>query len=311
VATLHEEVLAGFAKTPRELSPKHLYDARGAELFDRICELPEYYLTRSEAALLEAHAAEIAAAAQPAEIVELGAGSARKTELLLAAAAERGTPLTFRPMDVCVSALADAATRLTQRFPQVAVRPLAGDHTAGLAHLPARQGPALFVFLGSSLGNFEPAGAQLLLSDIAAQMGPADRLLLGVDTVKDAATLAAASNDSAGVTAAFNENLITVLNRELDGDLEIAGFRHRAVYNAELQRIEAYLDATRTQTGRFAALDVSYSFAPGDRIFTEISRKFTPDSLDADLGPAGLARIANFIAPAGRYALHLIAKSDG
>ncbi len=310
VPTLREEVLAGFAKSPRELSPKHLYDARGAELFEQICELPEYYLTRTETALLEAHARALVVAAGPREIVELGAGSARKTEILLAAAAARGAPITFWPMDVCVSALEDAAARLTQRFPQVDVRPLAGDHTAGLAHLPARSGPTLFVFLGSSLGNFEPAGAQLLLADIAGQMGPDDRLLLGVDTVKDAGVLEAAYNDAAAVTAAFNENLINVLNRELDGDLDIAGFRHRAVYNAELERIESYLDATRAQTGRFAALDAQYAFQPGDSIFTEISRKFTPASLDADLAPAGLVRTADFIAPENRYALHLIARDN-
>lgn len=310
VPTLREEVAAGFAKTPRELSPKHLYDARGAELFEQICELPEYYLTRTETALLETHAAAIVDAARPAEIVELGAGSARKTEILLAATGAHSAPLTFWPMDVCVSALEDAARRLTARFPRIAVKPLAGDHTAGLTHLPVRSGPTLFVFLGSSLGNFEPAGAQRLLSDIAAQMGPDDRLLLGVDTVKDAQALEAAYNDTAGVTAAFNENLINVLNRELDGDLDITGFRHRAVYNAELQRIEAYLDATRAQTGRFAELDTSYAFQPGDSIFTEISRKFTPASLDADLAPAGLARTADFLAEADRYALHLIARTD-
>ena len=309
VPTLREEVLAGFAKTPRELSPKHLYDARGAELFERICELPEYYLTRVESALLKTHAAAIVDAARPAEIVELGAGSARKTELLLTAAGDSAAPLTFRPMDVCVSALEDAARRLTARFPRIAVKPLAGDHTAGLAHLPARGGPTLFVFLGSSLGNFEPQGARRLLSDIAAQMGPDDRLLLGVDTVKDTPTLEAAYNDTAGVTAAFNENLINVLNRELDGDLDITGFRHRAVYNAGLQRIESYLDATRAQTGRFADLATSYTFQPGDSIFTEISRKFTPASLDADLTPAGLVRTADFLAEGDRYALHLIARA--
>lgn len=310
VPTLREEVAAGFARTPRELSPKHLYDARGAELFEQICELPEYYLTRTETTLLETHAAAIVDAARPAEIVELGAGSARKTEILLAATRARSAPLTFWPMDVCVSALEDAARRLTARFPRIAVKPLAGDHTAGLAHLPARSGPTLFVFLGSSLGNFEPAGAQRLLSDIAGQMGPDDRLLLGVDTVKDTPALEAAYNDTAGVTAAFNENLINVLNRELDGDLDITGFRHRAVYNAELQRIEAYLDATRAQTGRFADLATSYAFQPGDSIFTEISRKFTPASLDADLAPAGLVRTADFLAEADRYALHLIARRD-
>ena len=310
VASLREEVRAGFAKSPRELSPKHLYDDRGAQLFEQICDLPEYYLTRAETALLHAHAAAIVAAAQPDEIVELGAGSARKTEILLTAARGAAKALTFRPMDVCVSALEDAAQRLAGRFPEIAVKPLAGDHTAGLAHLPARQGPTLFVFLGSSLGNFEPAQSQRLLADVAQRMGPDDRLLLGVDTVKDTATLEAAYNDSAGVTAAFNENLINVLNRELDGDLEIAGFRHRAVYNAELQRIEAYLDATMAQTGRFAALDASYAFAPGDSIFTEISRKFTPASLDADLAPAGLVRTADFFAEDNRYALHLAQRAQ-
>jgi L-histidine N-alpha-methyltransferase len=310
VPDLRAEVLAGFAKRPRELSPKHLYDARGAELFERICELPEYYLTRTEAALLRTHAAEIVEAAEPAEIVELGAGSARKTEILLSAATAGGTPITFWPMDVCLSALADAAGRLARRFPQVAVRPLAGDHTAGLTYLPPRAGATLFVFLGSSLGNFEPAAARTLLADIARQMDEDDRLLLGVDTVKEVARLEAAYNDAAGVTAAFNENLINVLNRELDGDLAIAGFRHRAVYNAELQRIESYLDATRAQTGCFAAIDASYRFEPGDSIFTEISRKFTPDSLDADLAPAGLVRTADFLAERNGYALHLIRRAS-
>ncbi|SDG32650.1 L-histidine Nalpha-methyltransferase [Limimonas halophila] len=309
VSGLIEDVRAGFAKRPRELSPKYFYDARGAELFERICALPEYYLTRSEAGLLDAHADALIDRVRPDHIVELGAGSARKTETLLAACERAGLDTAFWPLDVCASVLVEARERLQARFPGLRVRALAGDHTAGLDHLPPRTGRTLFVFLGSSLGNFEGESARTLLGDIAACMGGEDRLLLGVDPVKDRETLEAAYNDSEGVTAAFNANVLNVLNRELDGDIDVDAFRHRAVFNPAANRIEAYLDVVRRHTARLGALGETYTFVEGESLFTEISRKFTPTGLDGDLNPAGLAREVDFFADRNRYALHLVRRA--
>jgi len=306
VPDLAADVRTGFAKRPRELSPKYFYDDRGAELFERICQTPEYYLTRAESALLAERADEVVARVRPASIVELGAGTARKTETLLAACERAGSDTAFWPLDVHAGVLQAARERLATRFPELHLRPLAGDHTAGLAHLPPPPRPALFVFLGSSLGNFEGPAAHTLLADIAGCMAPGDRLLLGLDPVKDRATLEAAYNDAEGVTAAFNANVLKVLNRELGGDIAVDAFRHRAVFNPGASRIEAYLDVVRGHTARLRALNETHTFVEGESVFTEISRKFTPEILDGDLSPAGLVREADFYADRNWYGLHLV-----
>lgn len=289
VPTLAEDVARAFAHRPRELSPKYFYDARGSALFDAICEQPEYYPTRTEAALLEAHAEALIQQARPQHVVELGSGTARKTETLLAACERSGLRPAYWPFDVCPEVVEESAERLGARFPWLRVQGLVGDYTAGLRHLPRPAGRCLFVFLGGTIGNFTEADGAVMLREIARRMGPQDRLLLGADRVKDRSTLEAAYDDAAGVTAEFNRNVLWVLNRALGGDLDPEGFGHRAWYNELEERIEMHLEALRPQEVHFRVLASSFEFAAGETLRTEISRKFSAPRLGALLDEAGLA----------------------
>lgn len=288
--SLREDVLRGFAQTPRRLPPKYFYDAYGSTLFERICDTPEYYPTRAEDELLARHAREIIEEAAPEHLIEFGSGSARKTRHLLNACGA----VTYWPFDVCEEMLLEAGERLRAEYAELAVSPLVGDYLGGLAGLPRPRGRRLFVFLGGTIGNFEPAEARLFLRELRAQMGPADHLLLGADRVKATDVLEAAYNDAAGVTAEFNLNVLRVLNRELDADFDLDGFRHRAIYNPRAEQIEMYLIALQEQTVRVRALQRSYQFAEGEPILTEISRKFSRKGLAALLGGAGLGVVRQF-----------------
>lgn len=286
--SLAEDVLAGFERRPRELPCKYFYDERGSALFDRICDTPEYYPTRTEAAILDDNADAIVAATRPRHIVELGAGTSRKTEILLAACERAGIEPVYWPFDVCGGVLRETGERLLARFPGLRVNALVGDYTAGLGHLPRPQGPTLYVFLGGTLGNFEPGPARALLAGIRRWMGPDDALLLGADRVKARATLEAAYDDAAGITAEFNRNVLNVVNRELGADFEPRAFDHRALFNDVASRMEIHLVARGAQTVTVEALGRCYDFADGEPLFTEISRKFTTDGLREELGGAGL-----------------------
>lgn len=288
VPDLGADLLHGFALSPRRLPPKYFYDAVGSQLFDRICDTPEYYPTRSEAALLAEHAGELLALARPRHLIELGSGSSRKTRLLLQAAGQLDLELVYWPFDVCHDMLERTGRALVEEFPGLRVRALGGDYMGGLTHLPRPDGRRLFVFLGGTIGNFDELETQRFLGDVRAQMQPEDRLLLGADRAKDdAAVLEAAYNDAAGVTAAFNLNLLRVINRELRADFDLDGFRHRALFNRAESRIEMHLVARTRQQVLVAALERSYRFEPGETILTEISRKFTPAMLEAMLARAG------------------------
>ncbi len=305
IRSLAEDVLEGFAQTPKQLPPKHFYDDRGSALFDRICDTPEYYPMRTEAGLLDEHGAAIVAATRPAHIVELGSGTSRKTDTLLGACEQAGIAPVYWPYDVCEGVLQETGGRLLARFPWLQVNALVGDYTAGLEHLPRPDGGCLYVFLGGTLGNFEPEPAAQLLADVARRMSSGDALLLGTDRVKARATLEAAYNDAAGVSAEFNRNVLHVINNELGADFEPSAFRHEAVFNASAGRMEMYLYAQRSQTVTVQALDRSYRFAEGEPLFTEISRKFSAEALRDELAGAGLALEREWVAPDDFFSLSL------
>ena len=284
--SLADDVLDGLTRPLKEIAPKHFYDARGAELFDRICELDEYYPTRAERAILEAHAPALVAAAGggAAELVEPGSGTAAKTRLLLRAMAGAGTLRRYVPLDVTESMVRASADALVDEFPGLRVHGIVGDFERHLRHVPAPgDGPRIVAFLGGTIGNFPPGSRRRLLRRMARLLRPGsdDRLLLGTDMVKDPAVLEAAYDDGQGVTAAFNLNLLHVLNRELGADFDVDAFEHVAFYDREREWIELRLRATRRMDVRIAALDLDVTFAAREEMRTELSAKFTRERLHA------------------------------
>ncbi|HEY2216391.1 MAG TPA: L-histidine N(alpha)-methyltransferase, partial [Solirubrobacteraceae bacterium] len=227
--SLADDVLDGLTRPFKELPPKHFYDARGAELFDQICELPEYYPTRAERAILEQNAGELALLTQAAELVELGSGTASKTRVLLDALYATGTLVRYVPVDVTESMVRESAAQLTEEYPGLQVHGVIGDFERHLGEVPASVGPRIVAFLGGTIGNFPPGSRRRVLREISALLGTGDHLLLGTDLVKDPAVLEAAYDDSQGVTAEFNRNVLRVLNRELDADFEPDDFDHVAL----------------------------------------------------------------------------------
>jgi L-histidine N-alpha-methyltransferase len=300
----------GLTSLPKRLPPWLFYDAAGSRLFEQITELPEYYLTRTERGILTAHASEMiaqAAEGQRLRLVELGAGSADKTRLLLAAAvAHQGTVL-YEPLDVSPTALDEAKARIESEIPGVRVAPQILDYTQGLDGLePAAVGERrLLLYIGSSIGNFEPREAARLLQRLCAGLGPGDSLLLGVDLIKDEATLLAAYNDAAGVTAAFNRNVLVRLNRELGANFVPEAFAHRAIWNAAQSRIEMHLESRIAQQVRLAALNLEVDFAPGETIHTENSYKYAPGAPQAMLAEAGFSPVGSWTDAQGRFAVCL------
>jgi L-histidine N-alpha-methyltransferase len=285
---LADDVLDGLTRPFKELPPKHFYDARGAELFDRICELPEYYPTRTERAILEARAEEVVELTGAAEIVELGSGTAAKTRILLDAMQEAGTLRRYVPLDVTEQMILETAEALVEEYPGLLVHGIVGDFERHLHHLPDALGPRLVVFLGGTIGNFTPGSRRRFLRGLAKVMGPDDHLLLGTDLVKDPAVLEAAYDDSQGVTAEFNRNVLHVVNRELDADFDVGAFDHVAFFDREREWIEMRLRAASRQHVHIGALGLDVEFEPREELRTEISAKFTPERLQGDLAAAGL-----------------------
>jgi L-histidine N-alpha-methyltransferase len=286
--SLAEDVLDGLTRPFKELPPKHFYDARGAALFERICELPEYYPARTERDLLEKHADELAANTGAVEIVELGSGSATKTRLLLGALHASGTLDRYVPIDVTEQAVRDCAVELVAEYPQLRVHGLVADLDYHLDRTPSRIGPRLVIFLGGTLGNYPAGSRRRLLRQIAELLGPADHLLLGVGLVTEQSVLEAAYDDSAGITAQFNRNVLSVLNRELDAEFDPADFAHRALFEARHEWIEMRLRARRNHTVQIRQLDLEVHFEAGEELRTEISAKFTLRRVASDLTAAGL-----------------------
>jgi dimethylhistidine N-methyltransferase len=280
-AALRDEVLAGLRATRKTLHPKLFYDAAGAALFERITTLPEYYPTRTELAILRARAPEVAALAGPrAALVEYGSGAGAKVRLLLDAFAAAGTPAAaYVPIDISREQLAHVAAELAADYPGVPVRPVCADYT-GAVHVPdlPRRARRVAFFPGSTIGNFHPTEAAAFLRRVRRTVGPDGALVLGVDRRKDARVLEAAYDDAAGVTAAFNRNVLTRLNRELGADFDLARFRHRAVWNDAASRIEMHLESVDAQVVHVAGEAVR--FARGETVWTESSYKYDRPRLD-------------------------------
>jgi L-histidine N-alpha-methyltransferase len=281
------EVAAGLSAPQKELSPKYFYDQRGSELFAEITRLPEYYPTRTERALLQGWMPELMVQLGTRTLIELGAGNAEKSRIILDAMRATGLAELYVPIDVSATFLSQTAATLRREYPGLAVEPAVADIAVEL-NLPRRiPRPALFAFLGSTIGNFYPPAAIRLLGRIRAAMEPADRFLLGVDLRKDIARVEAAYNDSRGVTAAFNRNMLLVLNHELGADFDPEGFEHRAFYDRVAHRIEMHLVSTRDQVVSIPGLE-PIPFAAGESIRTEISTKYDRDSVASLFDAAGL-----------------------
>ncbi len=286
------EVLQGLRRTPKTLSPWLFYDAAGSALFEQITALPEYYVTRTERAILAAHAGSIvrkASEGHPLAIVELGAGTASKTGLLLQAAVAQQGSIDYYAIDVSETALDEARDHLEREIPGVRVHPRVADYTEGLGLIEAEARRKLVLFIGSSIGNFDPGDATELLAAVRAELQPGDQLLLGADQVKPVEILLAAYDDAAGVTAAFNLNVLHRINAELDADFYLPAFAHEARWNSRESRIEMHLRSTAQQRVTLAALDLTVAFEAGETIHTENSYKFTDEQVRRMLGDAGFA----------------------
>jgi L-histidine Nalpha-methyltransferase len=310
-SALRADALAGLRATPKTLPPKWFYDAQGSALFDKITELPEYYPTRAERSILRGACGEIAALSGARVLVELGSGSSEKTRLLLSALRDHGTLRSYVPVDVSESALVLAGEALAAEYPGLAVHAVVSDFEEHLG-LPERgapggpgAGPRLVAFLGSTIGNMVPAQRASFLSQVRSQLLPGDTFLLGTDLVKDPAVLVAAYDDSAGVTAAFNKNVLAVLNAELGADFDLDAFDHVAVWNAADEWMEMRLRSAAAQEVRLPGIGLSVRFADGEEMRTEVSAKFRRAGVEAELAAAGFALRSWWTDPAGQFGLSL------
>lgn len=313
-STLAADVREGLRRRPKVLPPKHFYDERGSRLFDRICETPEYYPTRTERGLLEAHADRLVVDAlptghaDPVALVELGSGAARKTRCLLEAARRHKSRCTYVPFDVSEEMLRASALRLRSECPWLPIHGVVGDFDRHLDRIPSFR-RRLFVFLGGTIGNFGDDDARAFLGRIASIMGPDDRLLLGTDLVKDAARLNAAYNDAQGLTAEFNKNVLRVINRELGGTFRLERFEHLAFFDEDRSRIEMHLRANAAHEVRIDALDLDVAFEEGETIRTEISRKFTRRTVERLYASAHLAMVSWHAPEDGAFAISVAKRS--
>jgi L-histidine N-alpha-methyltransferase len=301
---LRADAAAGLTSSPKELLPKWFYDERGSALFEAITRLPEYYLTRRESEILRERAGEIATLTRADTVIELGSGRSAKTRILLDAFYERHLLRRFSPFDVSTPVLRASAAALLGRYPGIEVHAVVGDIERHLAHLP-RGGRRVVAFLGSTIGNFPPARRAPCLAEIAAGLERGDAFVVGTDLVKEIARLEAAYNDAAGVTAAFNRNILWVLNRELEGEFAPERFEHVARWNAAEEWIEMLLRAETEQTVRVGALGLTVDFARGEEMRTEISAKFRREAFEAELAAAGLELARWWTDQAGDFAVSL------
>lgn len=300
VPDIIENVREGLLNKPRSLPPKYFYDERGSLLFAKICDTPEYYPTRTEELLLKQYSDDIIREVKPDEILELGSGTSRKTRRLFDACERNGHSCSYAPFDVCAPMLEMTAEQLHADYGWLEVTPLLGDYYAGLENLPVHAGRRLFMFIGSTIGNFTPDEARLFLNNLRGRMRSGDYLLLGLDRVKDKALLDAAYNDRQGLTADFNLNLLNVLNRELKADFDRSRFRHHAGFDRENSRVEMRLISTGPQTVQLGKIDERIVFDRGDDILTELSHKFTFSSAEALLIDCGYSIIRHY-QPENRY----------
>ena len=304
---LCRDVRAGLASSPKSLPPKWFYDAVGSDLFDQITRLPEYYPTRAEAEILRARAAEIASVAGADTLVELGSGTSEKTRVLLDALRDGGALRRFVPFDVDATMLSSAAEAIQGEYPGIEIAAVCGDFEEHLAKIP-KGGRRLFVFLGSTIGNLKPAAREEFLAGLVVALQPGDSLLLGTDLVKDTSRLVAAYDDAAGVTAAFNRNVLAVINRELNADFDIEAFRHVARWNPDEERMEMSLRSDRAQRVHVAALNMTVDFEAGEQVLTEVSCKFREARVAEELAQAGLRLTQWWTDAAGDFGLSLSVK---
>ncbi|MFC4496012.1 L-histidine N(alpha)-methyltransferase [Streptomyces ovatisporus] len=307
---LHTDVLKGLTGRPKSLPPKWFYDARGSELFEEITRLPEYYPTRAEHGILLERADDIAAATGARTLVELGSGSSRKTRLLLDSLLRHGTLEHYAALDVSADALVAAGEALCRDYPDLRVTACVTDLETDPGMPPGVRGPRLVAFLGGTLGNLDGDARPAFYARLRRELVPGDSLLMGVDLVKDPGTLVPAYDDAQGVTAEFNKNVLRVLNRELGAAFDLDAFRHRAVWNAEEERVEMRLVSLRGQTVPLPALEMSAEFEEGEEVLTEIAVKFRREVLGSELARAGFEMSHWWTDDGGRFAL-LLAEPSG
>ncbi|PYS52180.1 MAG: L-histidine N(alpha)-methyltransferase [Acidobacteria bacterium] len=292
-AGLAEDVRAGLSLSPKRLFPKYFYDALGSELFEAICLLPEYYLTRAENEILTRHADEIIREVdgQSLSLIEMGSGSASKTRLVIEALLRRQSELLFIPVDISASALETSSRVLLQSYPALRIEAYAGDYFDGLAALSeVKRGRTLALFLGSNIGNFDADEAHTFLCALRRVLNSGDALLLGADLRKSSEVLEAAYDDALGVTAAFNLNQLARINRELDASFQLRAFRHRVIYNKSAGRVEVYIESLREQTVSIRKLGMQIHFSEGERIHTENSYKYDLEGLSQMASATGFER---------------------
>jgi L-histidine N-alpha-methyltransferase len=295
----------GLTDGPRRLPFQYLYDTQGSALFEQICETPEYYVTRTETAILVRAAARIRGSTGPVTLVELGAGSAVKTDILLEAFTAGGQAARYVPVDISPSILAVAASRIRARFSRIRVEPIVGTYEEALARLP-EESPCLVVFLGSSIGNLDTVQADAFWEEVARGLSPGDTFLLGADLVKDPAVLERAYDDAAGVTAAFTRNIFARMNRELDAGLDVESIEHVARWCPAQRRVEMWARFRKAQRAYLAPIDRAVDVRAGEEVLVEISRKFVLPDLSAHLGTFGLDTLQVHTDPDGYFALLLL-----
>ena len=301
-----QDVIEGLSAQPKSLPPKYFYDQRGSQLFEEICRLPEYYPTRTETAIFEAYAEEIVGITGPCEIAELGSGSATKTQILLNAYQAAGHPLRYLPIDVSSTMLTESAQQLLTQYPTLSIHGLVSTYERALTHLPPAQLPTRMVcFIGSTLGNLQPDECDQFLAKISYVLQPGDYCLLGLDLQKETAVLEAAYNDSQGITAAFNLNMLQHLNHRFDGDFDTAQFSHQAVYSQAKAQIEMYLKSLTAQTVHLKALNFTTHFEQGEALLSEVSRKFDLSEIAQVLAKHQLPLLETFTDPNGWFGLLL------
>ena len=310
ISSIEYAVRSGLLRSDKQLPPWLFYDAEGSRLYERITELPEYYLTRAEWSIFERHADQMIAAAadgrsRPLDLAELGAGTATKSILVVRAAVRRQGGTTFMPTDVSAEALAIATARIARELPRVTIRPVVGHHERALDAIRTLEERQLVLFIGSSIGNYEDDEARALLRAIRRSLRAGGALLLGTDLRKDPVALVRAYDDAQGVTAAFDKNVLARINRELGGGFDLDAFRHVALWNAARSRIEMHLESLVDQTVRIAALGVEVPFVRGERIHTESSVKYDDAMVDDMLQRSGFARESTHLDADERFAVHL------
>jgi len=307
--TLAEVVGQGLSATPKSLPCRFFYDERGSQLFERICDLPEYYLTRTEQGILEANAEEIIELSDGSAgftLVEFGSGSSRKTRILMEAALLKHRRLHYTPIDISADFLRASALELLGDYPNLTISAIAAEYSAGIHAVPLGETPSLILFLGSNMGNFERRDAVNFLGSIRERITQEDRILIGIDLVKDREVLLAAYNDAAGITEEFNKNLLVRINKELGGDFNPDCFEHSAPFVEDTSRIEMWLKSRRRQTVTIRALDRTFTFEEGEGIHTENSHKYTMPSFSEICAEASLSMKHTWTDPQDYFAVIML-----